>query len=110
MIPEALNPTTVRLVVAGVALLALLYWTVERARGEGADPTIRASSSSDTGSMSFLVSGVKAVVLVAGIVAISTLGPVPGAEPLVNNQLLVLGVLALLVLAHWIYEKEEREA
>lgn len=105
----ALTPTRMRLVVAGVAVLVLLYWTAVRALGERSDPTLRATSSSSTGSMTFLVSGVKAVLLLAGIAAVALLMPVPGVPTLVANPALVVGALALLVVAHWIAEKEERE-
>jgi hypothetical protein len=105
-----INPLTVRGVIVMMAGLVLVFWTVERLLGQGGDPSIRASRSTETGTMSFLVSGVKAVMLVAGVVAIATLGPVPGAEPLVQNQGLVLGALGLVVVAHWYYETEEREA
>jgi len=106
-----INPTSLRLVLAAVAGVVLLYWTAERALGQGSDPTIQRSYSSDTGSMSFLVSGVKAVGMVAGVVLAALYG-LPGLSmaPLVENQGLVLVAIALVVVAHWYYEKEEREA
>lgn len=112
MIPEppAVTPASVRVVIAAAVGLVLLYWTAERALGEDADPSLTATSSSDTGSMVVLLSGTKAVMLLAAIVAVVLLAPVPGLPVLVANPALVLGALAMLVVAHWIFEKEEREA
>lgn len=89
----------VRLAIAFVGSAILAYWTLERLLGERTDPNISATSSSDTGSATFLVSGTKAVLLVATIVALA-LGSSTG----------VVAILAVVVLAHWIIEKEEREA
>lgn len=109
MLPESVPAEGVRIAGAAVGVLLTVYWTVERLRGEDHDPVIRMSSSSDTGSASFLVSGVMAVAVVAGIVAILVLG-LGGAAPLVANPGPFLVMLALIVAAHWILEKEEREA
>lgn len=100
------NPTTVQLVVAALGTIVLAYWTGERLRGEGDDPTIRRSMNSETGTASFLVSGTKAIFLVAGVVAIALLNPM---NPLVGNPQAVLGGLGVLTVAHWMFEKEERE-
>jgi len=108
MLPESVPVEGARLAGAAVGVLLILYWTFERLRGEGHDPVLRMSSSSDTGSASFLASGVAAVVIVAGIVAVLVLG-VGGAAPIVSNPAYLLGFLALLVFAHWVVEKEESE-
>ncbi|WP_436931672.1 hypothetical protein [Halosimplex halobium] len=109
MLPESVPVEGVRLAGAVIGVLLILYWTYERLRGEGHDPVLRMSSSSDTGSASFLVSGVAAVLLVAAIVVLLLLG-VGGAAPLVSNPVPILVFLGLVALAHWIIEKEEREA
>lgn len=105
----ALTPTRMRVVVGAAVLMILLYWTAERALGEDADPTLSATSRSETGSMAILLSGTKAVMFLAGLVALALLAPVPGMSAVVANPTLVIGALALLVVAHWIFEKEERE-
>ena len=92
-----------RLIFALGVLAVLAYWTVERVLGEGDDPTLRYSSSSDTGYASMLISGTNAVlVLVGGAVVL--LGP----EIAAGNTGIVV-VLVGLTLAHWYFEKEERE-
>jgi hypothetical protein len=103
------DPTRMRVVVALLAGVVLVYLTVERAAGEDDDPTLRASSTSETGSMSVLVSGTKAVLVLAGVVAMALVGPGMGVEPVVRRPAVVLAALGLVVVAHWIYEKEERE-
>ncbi|QLH83219.1 hypothetical protein [Halosimplex pelagicum] len=108
MLPESVPVEGARLAGAAVGVLLIVYWLIERLRGEGHDPVLRMSSSSDTGSASFLVSGTAAVVVVAAIVAVLLLG-VGTAAPLVSNPAPVLAFLALLAFAHWVYEKEESE-
>ena len=103
---EALPVENLRLVGAVIGVLILVYWTIERARGQGEDPTIRKSAQSDTGSMSFLVSGYMAVTAVAGTVAALLLWP---GDPLVNDSGAVLFGLGLVAFAHWLVEKEETE-
>ena len=105
---EGIPLTGVRLVAAFVLAAILVYWTVERVLGEGDDPVIRSSTSSDTGSMSFLVSGTMAVAAVAGLGAALLLAPI-GGGPVVRNPVPVLAFAAFVVGAHWIVEKEERE-
>ena len=105
---DALPLTGMRLVGAFVLAAILVYWTAERVLGEGDDPTIRSSTSSDTGSMSFLVSGSMAVALVTGIGVALLLAPL-GGGPVVTNPVPVLAFGAVVVGAHWIVEKEERE-
>ncbi|ELZ23492.1 hypothetical protein C475_14503 [Halosimplex carlsbadense 2-9-1] len=108
MLPESVPVEGARLAGAVAGVLLTLYWTFERLRGEGHDPVLRMSSSSDTGSASFLASGVAAVGIVVGIVAMLVLG-VGGAAPIVANPAPVLVFLALIVVAHWVVEKEESE-
>jgi len=108
VLPESMPVEGARLAGAVVGVLLILYWTFERLRGEGDDPTLRMSSSSDTGSASFLVSGTMAIVVVAGFVALLVMG-VGTAAPLVADPVPVLVFLALVVFAHWVVEKEERE-
>lgn len=89
-----------------VALSAILvYWTLERVLGGEDDPSIRQSVSTETGTASFLLSGTKAVGAVAmGILVLawpSTSG---------SSRTVLVALLATIVVAHWFYEKEEREA
>jgi hypothetical protein len=94
--------------VAGVLIIAviLVYWTIERIRGGSADPSLSMSSSSDAGSAVFLVSGVKAVALLA----LALVGLLYWPAPLVSDGQAILVGIGLVVVAHWIFEKEEREA
>ncbi|WP_415381465.1 hypothetical protein [Halosimplex sp. TS25] len=108
MLPETMPTESVRIAGAAIGVLVILYWTFERLRGEDHDPVLRMSSSSDSGSASFFVSGVMAVVVIAAIVAVLVLG-LGGAGPIVANPGAVLVFLALLVFAHWVLEKEESE-
>jgi hypothetical protein len=62
---EAL-PESVRFVLVGVTTAVLVWWTYRRAVGDGDDPSISLSAGGQTGSASFLVSGVVAVAFVAG--------------------------------------------
>jgi hypothetical protein len=80
----------------------LIAWTYERLSGDGDDPTIRATSESQTGYMSVLVSGSKAVALVVGALALIT-WPTPLRQPLVG------AVLVGVVFVHWWIESEEVE-
>jgi len=105
---EGIPLTGVRLVGAFVVAAILVYWTAERILGEGDDPVIHSSTSSDTGSMSFLLSGTKAVAAVAGVGVMLILAPM-GGGPVVTNPVPVLAFAAIVVGAHWIVEKEERE-
>lgn len=93
-----------RIVVALVVLAVLAYWTVERALGQGDDPTLRHTSSSDTGTVSVLLSGTNAVLL---LVAIGVLALAP---EIAQGNPLLLGVFAAIGVLHWYFEKEEREA
>ena len=86
----------------GAVLLA--YWTLERVLGGSGDPTLRSSSSSETGSASFLVSGTKAVALVVLVVIWGLWDALVAGNPWV--ALFFVGVLAV----HVLVEKEEREA
>lgn len=90
----------VRLAIAGFAFILLTYWTVRRARGDGDDPVLRMSKSSDTGSTTMLVSGFYAVLAVAGVMTV-VLAPEIGANP-------ALGLVPFaLVAAHYLVEKGE---
>ena len=97
-----------RLVAALLISAILVYWTVERFLGEGDDPTLRSSMSSDTGSASVLLSGTKAIAAVAGAAAVLLLAPI-GGVPAVANPAPILAFLGAIVATHWIVEKEERE-
>ncbi|MFC6757882.1 MULTISPECIES: hypothetical protein [Haloarcula] len=105
---EAIPLTGIRLVGALLLGAILVYWTIERLLGEGDDPTIRSSTSSDTGSASFLVSGTMAVATVASVAVALLLSPM-GGGPVVSDPVPVLAAAAFVVGAHWIVEKEERE-
>ena len=95
--------------IGGVLLtLVLLYWTYERFVGEGEDPVIRKQSSSDTGTASMLLSGSMAVATVAIIAGALFLAPIAGGPIVDDGRTVALG-LGVLVVAHWIIEKEERE-
>ena len=97
----------VRVVVAALATLILLYWTYERLVGQGRDPVIRQSSSSATGSASVLVSGSMAILVVAGVAVGALLSPM-GGGPIAEPQPVLLLFGAIFVV-HWIVEKEELE-
>lgn len=105
---EAIPLTGARLVGAFVLAAILVYWTVERVLGEGDDPVVRSSTSTDTGSASILVSGSMAVAMVTGIGIALLVAPIAGG-PVVSNPVPVLAFGAFVVGAHWIVEKEERE-
>jgi len=92
-----------RYVLAMLVIGVLLYWTLERIWGEGDDPTLRMTSSSNTGAMVMLMSGTKAVLVLVGLAALF-LGP-----ELLQGNALVIGALGCIVVAHWMFEKEERE-
>jgi len=102
---EGLPLTDMRLIGALLLGVVLAYWTIERLVGEGDDPTLRMSSSTEAGSASFLVSGFKAVSTITAGVLILLYYP----DPAVENTRLVMLVLGGLLLSHWIVEKEERE-
>lgn len=104
---ENIPLTDVRVVVAALATLILLYWTYERLVGEGRDPVIRSSSSSATGSASVLVSGSMAIFVVASIAVGALLSPM-GQGALAEPQPVLLLFGAIFVV-HWIVEKEELE-
>ena len=89
----------------GLAALAMLaYWTARRLGGEGDDPTLRMSASSETGSASGLLSGVYAV---AAVAAVGVAAFVP--ELLSGGQTaLIVVAFAVVVAIHWVYEKRER--
>lgn len=89
-----------RLGAAAVALVVLVFWTYRRATGGGADPTLRMQKDTETGSSSFLVSGVDAVVLVATVFAFVALPEIRASPGLL---LIPLGFVA----AHWVVEKME---
>ncbi|WP_181685826.1 hypothetical protein [Halorhabdus salina] len=97
------NWHTTRSIVAFVAIAIIAYWTLERFGGEGDDPTIRSTSSSDTGTMSFLISGIWAVAFVAGIAALAMFPEIRSGNPV------VIGLIVVPLVIHWIFEKEERE-
>jgi hypothetical protein len=97
-----------RSIAGALVITVLLYWTYERLVGEGADPVLRSSMSSDTGSASILLSGSKAVAALAVVAGAVLLAPVAGG-PVVDTTRPVLLGLGGLVVAHWIVEKEERE-
>ncbi len=97
-----------RSIGAILALAVLLYWSYERFAGEGADPVLRSSMQSDTGTASMLLSGSQAVMAMAGLAAALLLAPVAGG-PVVDSSRPVLLGLGGLVVVHWITEKEERE-
>lgn len=87
--------------IALFALIVLVYWTQRRVRGAGDDPTLRLSKATETGSSSFLVTGLDAVAIVAVVMSLA-LWPELQANPW-------LGVIPVaLVAAHFIVEKEER--
>jgi len=100
--------TGVRLVGAFLGAVVLVYWTTERLLGQGDDPTLRKSVSSDTGSVSMLVSGSMAVAMVASLVGALLLLPIGGTAA-VSNPVPVVAFLGVVVVAHWYVEKEERE-
>jgi hypothetical protein len=91
-----------RLLVAFLAAIVLVYWLVERMFGEDDDATIRMSSSSETGSTSFLVSGTHAAMLVGGVILLA-LGP-----EVLAGRWAVAAFVGLAVLGIWYFNKEER--
>jgi hypothetical protein len=91
-----------------LVVVILLYWTYERFVGEGQDPVVRSSTSSDTGSASVLLSGSMAVGAMAALAAFLLLSPMGGGPIVENGQGVLLGLGGLVVI-HWIVEKEERE-
>ena len=100
-VPAALGlPENASLIVAGLLGVILVYWTVRRLTGSGADPTLRMSKSSETGSSSFLLSGTYAVGAVAALLTVA-LWPVIESEPA------AAAIPVAIVAAHWIIEKEE---
>lgn len=105
---DALPIAAGRSIAGALVLIVLLYWTYERLVGEGADPVLRSSMSSDTGSASILLSGSKAVMALAVVSGALLLAPIAGG-PVVDATRPVLLGLGGLVVAHWIVEKEERE-
>jgi len=110
MIPpvDALPIADIRAVGGVLAIVVLLYWTYERLAGQGADPVLRSSSSTDTGTASVLLSGSMAVAAVAGVAGAMLLSPVAGGPVVDATEPVLLG-LGGLVVAHWVVEKEERE-
>lgn len=94
--------TSIRLLVGIVLLGVLIMWTVRRASGGDEDPTLRTSKSTETGSMSFLISGSYAVaaLTVFGILAF---------WPWVRGNLVLVGAFAALVAAHIWWEAKERD-
>lgn len=103
MLPTAL-PTVgaqARLAVAGLLVVMMVYWLVRRlVFGRGDDATIRASSSSETGSLSFLVSGTMAFTLL-GVIAGVVLAPEIIKRPVIGV------VIAVPIVAAWILNKRE---
>lgn len=94
-------PDAARLGIGLAAIVVIVYWTARRASGDGADPTLRVQSRSETGSMGFLLSGVHAVALVALVGVLAFL-----PEVMSGAGLLVV-VLFAIVAAHWVVEKRE---
>lgn len=91
-----------RLVGGLVALAVLFYWTIRRIMGDGEDPTLRTSNSTETGYASVLVSGsyaVAAVVVIAGWLFWPWIRSSPG---LVVPMVLIVG-------AHIWWEGTERD-
>ncbi|WP_254831584.1 hypothetical protein [Haloglomus salinum] len=88
--------------VAIAALVLIAVYTVSRLRGSDDDPSLRAQSSGTLGSVSFLVSGIYAVALLALVAAGASklaLGRVPVA---------VVVILGGLVAVHAAQEVQER--
>lgn len=92
--------TALRLLVGLVGVGVLLMWTVRRARGVSADPTLRWFKATETGSASFLVSGIYAV---GGVVAVIALI----LWPWLQHSLGIVVILALVVAAHVWWEAKE---
>lgn len=97
----------IRLMLAGAATVILAFWTVTRLLGSDDDPTIRHQATSETGTLSFLVSGTMAVAMVSGVVALAV-APEILAGTLVGY--LTVGLLAVVVVMHWLVEKTEANA
>jgi len=93
-----------RVGVGLAALAVLLFWTIRRLSGDGDDPSISYSSSSETGSKSVLLSGSYAVLGVAGVVGIAF-----WPELSSGGNVALGAVLGVVVVAHWILEKRERD-
>lgn len=101
--------TDLRLVGAIMMALVLAWWTYERAvKDEPRDPVIRSSMSSNGGSASMLLSGTKAVMTVAGAVAVLLLAPIGDGAVVSDPQPVLLG-LGLVTFAHWAVETNEIE-
>ena len=109
MIETASLPMADLRAIGGLLVIAiLLYWTYERFVGEGEDPVVRSQTSSDTGTVSVLLSGSMAVAALAAVAGGLLLAPMGGGPIVENGQGVMLGLGGLVVI-HWIVEKEERE-
>lgn len=84
------------------AVLLLVYWTAERLLGQGEDPAISKTMTSETGQSSLLISGVHLVGLTALVAAW-------GFRDIIAENSMFAVALFVLVGAHWYFEKEERE-
>lgn len=93
---------SIRLLVGLVLLGVLIMWTFRRATGSREDPSYRTSKSTETGSVSFLISGSYAVaaLTVFGILAF---------WPWIGDNLVLVGAFGALVAAHIWWEAQERD-
>lgn len=89
------------LIASGLGF-ALVFWTYRRLTGDGDDPSITASASSKSGTMSFLASGMGAIALVSGLIVVLLL------PEIIAGNYTVLFVLAVVLGLHWWYERRER--
>lgn len=90
-----------RLGVVLVTTLVLAYWTYQRTiAGSGEDPNISLATGDRKGYLSFVMSGVVAVAVVAG-------GWVWGLWPQVQEQPALLAIPAAFLVAHIWFEWRE---
>jgi hypothetical protein len=89
-----------RLAVVGLLVVMMAYWLVRRLRGNGEDAVVRATSSSETGTMSVLLSGTKAFALLALLAGVFL------APEIAQAPILAVGLFIPVVLA-WILNKRE---
>jgi hypothetical protein len=92
-----------RLALASLLVVVMVYWLLRRLGGNNEDAALRASTSSETGYLSFLVSGTMAFAILAALAGLFLL-PEIAQMPLIGVALLVPVVVS------WILNKQEVSA